>query len=123
MQLDDLAGELVAAAAGTTAESALAARLPAARPAPSAKGVATDERLLAGAIRAAILDEPAARALVARHPERLTVLDEPLATERYALALRPGASALLARLDRGLAALRAAGELTALDERHGVHAR
>jgi len=122
--LEALAGRLVAAGRGTTSERAVRDQLPAARlELEEDKGHTTEERLLSGAVDAAVMDEPAARALAARSAGRLVVLEPALAREDYALALPPGRGELVALLDRTLAELEAEGWLAALDGRHGLTER
>jgi len=104
--LADLTGRRVAAGAGTTSEGALRAHLP------GAVGVfenkqqaATADRLYGGEVDGAVMDAPAADALVAASGGRLGRLVPDLERERYALALPPGRSELKAQLDRELARL------------------
>jgi polar amino acid transport system substrate-binding protein len=118
-----LAGRRVAAATGTTSQSAVQRRLPA------AVGVfenkqqrTTADRLLSGEIDAAVMDGPAADALVAASQGRARRLDENLGAESYALALPRTATALALKgqLNNGLRHLRASGQLSHLDSAHGL---
>ena len=118
-----LAGRRGAAATGTTSQSAVQRLLPA------AVGVfetpqqrTTAERLMSGDIDAAVMDGPAADALVAANPGRARRLDQDLGAESYALALPRSATAstLKGRLDKGLRHLRASGQLSHLDAAHGL---
>jgi len=104
--LAELAGRAVAAGAGTTSERAVRLRLP------EAVGVfeneretPTEQRLAAREIDAAVMDGPAADALVAASGGRLVRLAQDLDRERYALALAPGRTRLKSQLDRELARL------------------
>lgn len=118
--LADLAGRAVLAGAGTTSERAVLERLPRARLEAGDKGRTTAERLSAGEVDAAVLDGPAAEALVERSGGRLVRLAEPLARELYALALPRSAHELRAALDRELARLERDGALAELDAAHGL---
>jgi polar amino acid transport system substrate-binding protein len=119
--LDELAGRRVAAGRGTTSERAVEHRLPLAILAPEAKSEGTTEqRLRAGSIDAAVMDEPAARALVARSQGALAILEPALTAEDYALALPRGREDLRRELDRALAELEAEGWLARLDAAHGL---
>ena len=120
-RLDELAGRRVAAGRGTTSERAVQRALPLAHLASEAKSQGTtEERLRAREIDAAVMDEPAAAALVARSPEAFVILEPALADENYALALPRGRADLLAELDRALAELEADGWLSRLDAAHGL---
>lgn len=119
-QLADLDGQLVAAAVGTTSELAVSMSLPAATLDPNPKGAATLDRLLSGEVQAAVMDEPAAQALVAGSGARLRILDEALAPELYSLAVAPERTQVLLELDRALAALREDGSLDALNQEYGL---
>lgn len=120
-QLDELAGRVVAAGAGTTSEAALRERLPHAIPFEAEKDDATTaERLLARAIDAAVLDAPAARRIAAESEGRLVVLEPPLAVERYAIAIDPSRPELKAAIDVALDELRRNGALDELDARYGL---
>lgn len=105
-ELADLDGRPVAAAAGTTSQEAVLRDLPRARAVLENKQqLATAERLYAGEVDGAVMDAPAAEALVAASAGRLMRLEPDLARERYALALPPGRSELKRQLDRQLARL------------------
>lgn len=120
--LADLHGRPVAAGVGTTSERAVRLRVPGAVLAvPSDKDGSSVALLLAGAIDAAIMDGPDARD-AARDDPRLTWIAEPLAAERYAIAVRPDAPELVAALNAALAELREEGVLAELDERYGTTA-
>ena len=104
--LADLDGRPVAAAAGTTSEEALLRDLPGARGVLENKQqLATAERLYAGEVDGAVMDAPAADALVAASAGRLVRLAPDLARERYALALPPGHGELKRQLDLQLTRL------------------
>jgi polar amino acid transport system substrate-binding protein len=119
--LDELAGRRVAAGRGTTSERAVERELPGAILAAEAKSEGTtEERLRAGSIDAAVMDEPAARALVARSEGALAILEPALTGEDYALALPRDREDLRRELDRALAELAAEGWLARLDAAHGL---
>lgn len=116
----ELAGRRVVAATGTTSERAVRA-LPAAigvfpGKTADAESPTTLERLLTGDVDAAVMDGPAADAMVRDHPGRLVRLGESLGQELYSLACPPGREALVRAIDVVLG--RIAGELRALDERY-----
>lgn len=119
--LADLAGRRVAAGAGTTSEAAVRRVL---RYSHGVFGAKSVEALRAGEVAAAAMDRPAARAVVAASRGELALLDEPLAPESYALAVRPappGEEDVLVRdLDRALAVLAASGTLAELDRAAGL---
>lgn len=127
--LAELAGRRVAASPGTTSEYAVRARLP------SSSGVFEGskdagpiaQRLLSRSIDAAVMDGPAADALVVQYGGTLEVLGESLASELYALALPmthanlcSELDALLERLEPDLRALDARFELTAANARNAM---
>lgn len=115
--LADLGGRAVRASVGTTAERAVRERLRTTRLVPAGDPAAG---LLAGDFAGAAMDAHEARELARRSGGALTVLAEPLAPERYAIAVAPGRDALLGELDLGLAALAETGALARLDARHGL---
>ena len=121
--LAQLAGRAVAAGRGTTSERAVRRALPTARLVAEDKGRSSEERLLAGEVDAAVMDGPAAAALVARSGGGLVLLEPALAGEDYALALPRDRRELLRRLDRALAELEREGWLAELDARHGLAGR
>lgn len=122
--LAELHGRRVAAARGTTSERAVRLVLPGAvLVSESEADEPAGERLRAGAIDAAVMDGPAADALVAAAGGRLCRLAEPLAAERYALVVARGRGDLVQHLDRALAELRADGSLARLDARYGLAVR
>jgi polar amino acid transport system substrate-binding protein len=119
--LSDLAGRRVSAAAGTTSERAVRLRVPRALGVfENAKGTPALERLLAREVDAAVMDGPAADALVARSEGSLVRLAGALDVELYALALPLEDAALASSLDEALAAMSADGRLRALDARYGL---
>ncbi len=110
-------GARVAASEGTTSEDAVRNALPravlvAAGDADAISGV------LAGDLAAAVMDGPAADRR-AGETDGLRVLDEPLAVERYAIALPKGSPWRLP-FDGVLAGMREDGALEALDRKHGL---
>lgn len=111
----------VSAGLGTTSEYAARAELPEAVLVLEDKtGRTLTQRLVAGEVDAAVMDGPAADALVGAAEGALVRWSQDLAAERYALALRDGDRDLLARLDAALASMRESGAMARLDERHGL---
>jgi polar amino acid transport system substrate-binding protein len=119
--LSELAGRRVAASADTTSGLAARARLGASELVFESKsGLSPAERLAAREVDAVVLDRPAADAHASASGGALVVLDEQLAVERYALAVRRERADLRERLDAALRAL--ADEWTALDRAYGLAA-
>lgn len=119
--LGDLAGLRVNGAEGTTAARAVLAHLPDAVALTSnPKGTPTRDRLLNAEIDAAVMDGPAADALVASASGRLARLPADLDSENYSIALPKGRVDLLRELDRALEDLEGSGWLAALDQSHGL---
>jgi len=115
-----MAGWRVGASAGTTSVEAARGALPHSRIVPlDSKGPGSEQALMTGSVNAVAMDAPAARALAARHSERLICLEPPIARESYGLVFPPG-SPWVARFDSALAELIASGALTELDERHDL---
>ncbi len=113
-----LDGLRVSAGIGTTSELALRDQLPRAIPAaPSEKGATSIERLLAGEVDALIMDGPDALDFAREYPNELAVLDEPLAEERYVVAVKPTGAEWLERINVALYAMRESGALSELDRR------
>ena len=109
--IDDLTHLRVAAARGTTSEFAVREVLPDATWHFGAeKDGPVVERLLTSVIDAAVMDGPNAAALAKEHAS-LWVLPEPLAAERYAIAIDPTYRGLVERINLALAQLRGRGEL------------
>lgn len=120
--LDALAGRRVAASGGTTSALALELRLPGAeavldRP----ETVTLGSMLLDGSIDGALMDGPDAERLVATEP-RLRRLEEPVAAERYAVAVRLGNTDLLRAVDTVIARLELEGRLEAWARQEGLSA-
>ncbi len=123
--LAELAGRRVLASPGTTSERALQRLLPHSKPVVRSKSAdAPAERPAAlfasGAIDAAIMDGPAARALVANSGGRLKLLTPSLEREDYVLALPRSQHGLQAELDRELERLEKSGELERLNRAFGL---
>lgn len=117
--LDELAGRIVWAEAGTTSERAVRRRLPHARLDFSQGGPGPSDRLAQREIDAAVMDRPEAERLVAASGGSLAVLPEALEEEAYALAL-PRSSPLVDVLDAALRDLEASGRLRELDATWGL---
>ncbi|MFN0241882.1 MAG: ABC transporter substrate-binding protein [Planctomycetota bacterium] len=122
--LADLSGKRVAAGTGTTSERAVRLRLP------RATGVFENkdqtpalERLTSLSVDAAVMDGPAAAALVEQSRGALARLAETLGTETYALALPKGRTDALVAINRALQKLEEQGVLRSLDARHALLAR
>lgn len=122
--LSDLAERRVAAGAGTTSERAIRLRLP------RAIGVFENkdqlpalERLTSRSVDAAVMDGPAAFALVESSHGALARLQETLGDETYALALPKSRGDLLTAINRALQKLEEQGVLRSLDATHALHAR
>lgn len=103
--LADLVGRRVAASRGTTSEDALRERLR------YSTAVLDDEaqlgpveRLRSRAVDGVVMDGPDALTHAAAHADELAVIEEAVAEERYALMVRRDSDALLAALNRALAA-------------------
>jgi len=119
--LSDLGGKRVSGAVGTTSERAVRTRLLYAKGVFENKtGSGTGERLLVGEIDAAVMDGPAADALVAGSGGRLARLEQTLDGEHYALALPLGHADLAKALDRALEHLERTGVLAALNASYGL---
>lgn len=119
--LEDLSGLRISGAAGTTSQRAIENRLP------QAVGVFENKtggsglfRLVSREIDAAVMDGPAADKMVAGSAGKLRRLPQPLARERYALALPKGHDEVAKRLASALLRMRESGELRRLDVRHGL---
>lgn len=123
-RLADLAGLRVSAGAGTTSEDALRARVPNAEIVlENDKGLAADERLMAGEIDAAVMDGPDAIDLVKLSRGRLALIDEALADESYAIALPMRDRKALVAWNKALQAFERSGGAEELDARHGLRAK
>ena len=121
MSLDGLAKRLVSAGVGTTSEQALHQHLPNAIPAePSAKGASSLERLLIREVDALVMDAPDALDYGRERPLEVRVLEQPLAEERYIIAVRPNAVDLLKRIDAAILKMKSDGSLHELDRRFGL---
>lgn len=117
--LSDLAGRRVAASGDTTSGRAARARLTESELVLESKsGLSPAERLLSGEVDAVVLDRPAADAHARAGGGAFDVLDEQLAVERYALAVRRDRPQLRERLDAALGAL--ADRRSALDESYAL---
>lgn len=109
--LADLVGARVSAARGTTSEDAVREALPRAQWIFDRKeGISIVDALETGSIDAAVMDGPNAEALAAAQPG-LRVLPQPLAVERYAIAVAKGNDRLRVRIDAAIRRLRVAGRL------------
>lgn len=70
--------------------------------------------MLNGGVDAVINDRPATAAFVARHPDKIKIVGETLASDEYGFALAKGREELLAQLNAGLASVKANGTLARL---------
>ncbi len=73
--------------------------------------------LLNNQIAAVVVDNPLATAYVAQYVGRLEIAGEPFTDEWYGIAVAPGGEALLERINAGLAAVQASGQIENLAER------
>jgi ABC-type amino acid transport substrate-binding protein len=118
-----LAGRKLSAGAGTTSERAVRQHLPAAVGVFENKaGLPTAERLRSREVDGAVMDGPAADALVAASGGTLRRLPESLGPERYALALPRDREALRDELNQALTVFERAGSLRRWDEKYGLAA-
>jgi polar amino acid transport system substrate-binding protein len=119
--LAELDGLRVSAGGGTTSQRAVQRHLPGVVGVFESKGeLTTGQRLLAGEVDAAVMDGPAADALVETGLGRLVRLQESLEAENYALVVTRGRDHLLAELDVLLERLDRTGRLRRLNERHDL---
>jgi polar amino acid transport system substrate-binding protein len=119
--LADLAGKRVAGGAGTTSERAIKRHLPDAIGVFENKDDASSiERLAGGEVDAIVMDAPAARNLVAANPDDITILDEALDSEHYALALNRGNVWLLDAVNRELSKFERRGSFLRWNQKHGL---
>jgi polar amino acid transport system substrate-binding protein len=119
--LAELGGKRVSGAAGTTSERAVRTKLLYAVGVFENKtGGATDQRLLGGEIDAAVMDGPAADAMVAASGGHLLRLAQTLDGEHYALALPKDRAKLARALDCALGELDRSGALAALNAAYGL---
>lgn len=105
----DLAGKIVAVQLGTTGQFA-AEELPGLRRVEPYQFV--DQAITAVINRsadAAVIDELVAIEYMREHPHAIQVVGEPFTAENYGIAVRPSDTALLERINRALAELRADG--------------
>ena len=122
--LAELSGKKVSAGAGTTSELAVREMLAFATPVFENKsGAPTRERLLSGEIDAAVMDGPAADALVSQAPGFLMKLQEDLGSELYALAIPKGRPEFVAELNAALKRLVATGSMESLDLSYQLRSR
>ncbi|MDQ8186484.1 basic amino acid ABC transporter substrate-binding protein [Pelagicoccus sp. SDUM812002] len=110
--VDDLKGLRIAVQQGTTG-AAKTEELLAAKAIGSVKyfpnvSVAMME-LLNGGVDAVINDKPVTEAFVAKHPDKIKIVGETLASDEYGFALAKGREELLAKLNAGLANVKADG--------------
>jgi arginine/lysine/histidine transporter system substrate-binding protein len=116
--LADLKGRPVSAGVGTTSEMALRSHLPKAiAAAPSEKGASSIERLMTREVDALIMDGPDALDYVRERPHTLRVLETPLASENYVVAIRPNEANWLVHVNAALKAMRESGVLARLDRK------
>lgn len=114
----DLAGKRIGCQLATTGEME-------AKKVPGARVVSFDaigsafRDLENGNLDAAIADTPTARIFLRDHPA-LELAGQPLTREEFGMAARLEDQALVEALDRGLEALRATGEMRALESRWGI---
>lgn len=112
----DLTGIVLAAEVNTTSFEA-AQSLPGAVVLGTKSKADAFAALLAGEIDGVVTDEPFARHQVSAHPDILHIAEQPISVEAYGIAVRKGDSELLARINQGLAAIRADGTYVAIYDR------
>lgn len=119
-KIADLQGQRVGAARGTTSERAVRQCAPGARLVLDRKeGRSLVDQLVAGEIDAAAMDGPDAVELLDASPREFRRLGA-LTTERYAMAVTPGDTALLRDFDRAVEAMQEDGRIAELLARHGI---
>lgn len=117
----DLAGKRVGAGRGTTSEAAARRELPrAVLVLENKSGGSTLERLMSGELDAAVMDGPAADALIEASSGKLRRFERGLGPERYALVLRKEDAGLREVLDAQLGRMEGEGWMEALDRRYGL---
>lgn len=122
--VERLSGKAVHAGVGTTSELAVRNALPDATLYRGTKEVDTSlELLMDGHVDALVMDEPAARKLVAASGGLVELADERLAEENYALVISRDAKTLRQRLNKSLGKLASRGEWRALNERFALQPR
>lgn len=119
--LADLAGKRVAGGIGTTSERAIQNKLRESIGVfENKQDLSSAERLANGDVDAVVMDAPAARALVAANADTLTILNEPVDTEHYALALNLGAGRLLDAVNRELSKFERRGSFVRWNQKFGL---
>ncbi|GJM22422.1 MAG: hypothetical protein DHS20C15_23370 [Planctomycetota bacterium] len=117
----DLYGRPVAASIDTTSERAVRQILPGATLVLENKeALGAAERLLLGEVDGVAMDGPAAEKVVRESGGALTLIEPPLTSEHYALALPKDRVQLLAELNALLARFEANGQLDAWNRRWGL---
>jgi polar amino acid transport system substrate-binding protein len=120
-RLADLAGKRVAGGVGTTSARAIKLNL---RDAigvfDNKQDLSAVQRLASGNVDAIVMDAPAARTLVAANADALTILDEPLDTEDYALAFNLGDVWLLDAVNRELSKFERRGSFLRWNQKFGL---
>ncbi len=72
--------------------------------------------LLNGQIDAVVVDNPLAQGYVVRYAGKLRIVGEPFTDEWYGIAVAPGRTELLERINRGLRAVQASGQFAAIEQ-------
>ena len=119
--LADLDGRRVAAARGTTSEAALREVLSGSIAVLDAESdLDAAARLRAGELDAALMDGPDASKIAGESGGALAVMTDPVAAERYAIALPHDSTELKERLDVAIEEMFADGSMAELDDRYGT---
>jgi ABC-type amino acid transport substrate-binding protein len=74
--------------------------------------------LMQGGADAVINDKPVSEIFVARQPGKLRLLEEPIKSDSYGLAMRKGNDQLVQQVNKALAELKAEGKLEDLKRKH-----
>jgi len=73
--------------------------------------------LMNGQIDAVVADSPLVWGYVGKYPDKIKAVGEPFTEEYYGIAVRKGAEDLLAKINKGLAAVKAKGLLDELNDK------
>lgn len=106
---DDLNGARVAVQTGTTGDAAVVEAYPDAKVSRFTKAIDCGVDLKNGKVDAVVIDAMVARKIVEQLPE-LTILDEELSSEQYAIAVKKGNTELLESINKTLAEIASNGK-------------
>lgn len=105
---DDLATAKIAVQEGTTGDILVSEEYPEATVSRFKSALDAGMDLSNGKVDAVVLDELPAKAIVAKN-NKLTILDEALTTEEYAIAIKKGNTELVDKVNKALADMKADG--------------